>query len=426
MKRIIFGTALLLVMVLLVACAGPQGPQGPVGPAGLAGPEGPQGPDGKEGPAGPTGPSGTEYIGDQTCGGCHKEIYDIYMKSGHPWELNKVENGKPPAYPYAQKTGTFDPPQGYTWNDILYVIGGYNWKARFINNEGYIITDEPGKSGNKGYLNQWNFNNIVLNKDPGWAAYHSGEDKLPYNCGECHSTGYSPGGNQDNMIGLTGTWAQPGVRCEACHGPGSLHATNPRGITMKIDRGSELCSQCHPRDSEKITATDGMIDQNVQYVDLTHSKHMILDCVQCHDPHTGVVQQRYAQKNDPNVMVTRTACENCHFKEAKYQNNKTHIAMQLPCIECHMPRMVKSAWADPAKYTGDVRSHVMAIDVTAIRQFNDDGSLATQQIALDFACMHCHGAGIGNPKTPEELVAVATGYHNPPPPAPAPTPTQTK
>jgi hypothetical protein len=30
---------------------------------------------------------------------------------------------------------------------------------------------------------------------------------------------------------------------------------------------------------------------------------------------------------------------------------------------------------------------------------------------LNFVCRHCHGAGLGNPKTDEELIQAATGYH---------------
>lgn len=100
----------LLALAVLTSCAGPEGPAGPVGPAGPAGPEGPQGPPGKEGPPGPAGeaaeaPSGVgaaSYVGDSTCAGCHQEISNIYMQSGHPWQLNQVVDGQPPAYPFTE------------------------------------------------------------------------------------------------------------------------------------------------------------------------------------------------------------------------------------------------------------------------------------------------------------------------------------
>ena len=404
---------LLMATVLLVACAGPQGPAGIAGPPGPPGPEGPQGPAGKEGPAGPPGElaeAAARYVGAATCGGCHTELYDTFMKSGHPWKLNPVVDGQPPDYPFTELNQL---PEGYTWNDISYVIGGYNWKARFIDQNGYIITDKPGAVvSDTTYLNQWNYANFIVGKDAGWVTYNSGKKELQYTCGTCHTTGYSPNGNQDDKPGLVGTWAEPGIQCEECHGPGSLHASNPRGFAMQIDRDAELCGKCHIRNAiEAVDAKGGFIEHHEQYEELFQSKHVTIDCVVCHDPHNLVVQLRQA-----GGATTRTQCQNCHFKQAKYQNNSKHVAMNLACVECHMPRIVKTAWGDPDTFTGDIRTHLMAIDPNQIGQFSEDGKTALSQIGLDFACRHCHVQGKGFPKTDEELTAAANGYHNPPAP----------
>jgi len=414
-RSIVLVAALIALGALLGACAGPEGPPGLAGPAGPAGPEGPQGPPGKVGPAGPAGPAAeagsaaSEYVGSQICAGCHADIYEVYMKSGHAWKLNPVVNGQPPEYPFTQIT---ELPEGYTWDDILYVIGGYNWKARFVDKSGYIITDEPGKAGNTEYLNQWNFANQVIGKDAGWVTYESGVEKKPYDCGACHTTGYSPQGNQDDLPGLVGTWAEPGIKCEECHGPGSQHIANPRGVTMQIDRDAEQCGQCHRRgEIESVNAASGFIQHHEQYEELFQSKHVTIDCVVCHDPHKGVVQLRKAEQ-----LTTRTLCENCHFKQLEYQKNEKHVGMKLACLECHMPRVTRNAWGDAEKFTGDIRTHLMGIDPTQIEQFSEDGTVALSQIGLNFACRHCHGAGFGTPKTDEELIAGATGYHDRPVP----------
>jgi hypothetical protein len=60
-------------------------------------------------------------------------------QSGHPWIINKLESGEPPDYPTASVCAL----RSYTWDDILYVVGGYSWKARFVNQEGFIITVLP-------------------------------------------------------------------------------------------------------------------------------------------------------------------------------------------------------------------------------------------------------------------------------------------
>jgi hypothetical protein len=161
---IAFVLGLILWLALMAACAGPAGPAGPEGPQGPPGPAGPQGPPGEQGPEGPQGPpgpegpqgpqgdpgppgtageaagaAGAEYAGSETCSVCHSEIYKVFGKSGHPWKLNKVVDGQPPDYPFTEVP---EPPEGYTWDDVTYVIGGYNWKARFIDQNGYIITGD--------------------------------------------------------------------------------------------------------------------------------------------------------------------------------------------------------------------------------------------------------------------------------------------
>src|SRR4030042_4405520 len=190
----LIGTMLVLTG-LLVACAGSQGEIGPVGPAGVAGPEGPAGPIGEAGPAGEPGPTGAEYVGDQQCSGCHFDISQTYMKSGHPWSLSAVTDAKSPTYPFSQITSL---PQGYNFKDISYIIGGYFWKAIFINSQGYIITDAPGATEDVAYFNQYNFGNSTLGLSTGWASYHSGEAELSFTCGSCHTTGSSAGGRQDD------------------------------------------------------------------------------------------------------------------------------------------------------------------------------------------------------------------------------------
>lgn len=353
---------------------------------------------------------GADYVGSETCAECHQDIYDVFMKSGHAWKLNPVVNGKPPQYPFTKLP---EPPKGYTWKDISYVIGGYNWKARFIDKNGYIITDKPGATiSDTTYLNQYNFANPIVDKEAGWVTYHSGEKDLKYDCGSCHTTGYNPEGKNE-LPGIVGTWAEPGIKCERCHGPGSLHVANPRGVRMEVDRDAELCGQCHRRGApEAVNANKGFIEHHEQYEELFQSKHAVIDCVQCHNPHAGVVQLRQAGE-----QTTRTRCENCHFKQAEYQDSEVHPAMKVECIDCHMPRIVKSAWGDAEKFTGDIRTHLMGIDPLQVGQFTEDGKEALSQISLDFACRHCHvEGGKATPKTDKELIEKATGYHDRPKP----------
>ncbi len=399
-KTILVIAGLLLLGLALASCAGPAGPEGPAGPAGPAG------------PPGPAGPTGAEYVGAAACAECHQETYDVFMKSGHPYKLNPVVDGQPPTYPFTEVT---EVPEGYTWDDISYVIGGYNWKARFMDKEGYIITGLPGTrgDGNTDYVSQYNFANPIVGNEAGWVAYHSGDEK-PYSCGPCHTTGYDPDTPTEGMPGIVGSWAEPGITCERCHGPGSLHVDNPRGVALTIDRDAELCGECHLRGGfEEVNASGGFIKHHEQYEELFQSKHITLDCVVCHDPHAGVIQLRKAQMEDPSVKTTQTQCENCHFKEAQNQKSEK-MAAGVACIECHMPRIVKSAVGNADKFTGDIRTHLMAIDPNQIGQFSEDGSTALSQIGLDFSCRHCHINDTAFAIDDAELIDMATDYHTAP------------
>jgi hypothetical protein len=210
---------------------------------------------------------------------------------------------------------------------------------------------------------------------------------------------------------MVGTWAFGGVQCEECHGAGSQHAENPISSKLAINRDNESCNACHTQGFEgELDVADGFIQHHDSYDDLFQSKHLMLDCVVCHDPHTGVVQLREAE-----LPTVQTNCEDCHFDQAQYEAGHNDIG-GVDCIDCHMPRLIENAVADAEMHMGDLRIHVVSIDPTQIEQFNEDGTLTTTQLALNFACRSCHNPdGRGPEVTNEELLSLAAGYHTPPP-----------
>lgn len=409
--RIILSGGSLLLLLLLAACAGPQGNPGPVGPPGVPGPEGPQGPPGPEGPPGdPAQVEHAGFVGSATCAGCHPDISAVFSRSGHPWQLNPVVEGTRPRFPFTQN---LFPPAGYSWDDISYVVGGYNWKARFLDERGYLITtpkDEGGESEDGEFLNQYNLPNPVLGKSSGFAQFQAGEAELPYDCGACHTTGFSPAGHQDDLPGIAGTWAEPGVQCEACHGPGSLHAGNPQAVNLEIDRDASACAECHTLGRrDQVEFEDGFISHHEGYGGMFLGKHDLLECVTCHDPHAGVVQLR--QAGQPSTI---TPCQDCHFEQASFEKNARHVELGVDCVTCHMPRLIKSAWADEQSNRGDIRTHVMSINPFQVSQTDEAGNPVSAPISLNLACRQCHIAGTASEKTDQELIDMASGYHTRP------------
>ncbi|MFQ6098655.1 MAG: multiheme c-type cytochrome, partial [Armatimonadota bacterium] len=278
--------------------------------------------------------SGATFLGSDSCKGCHQDEYDDMFKasSGHPFKLNRVVNGQPPTYPHSVVP---NPPPGYGWNDVSWVIGGYGWKARFIDQQGYIIT---------GNQVQWNL------ATEEWVAYHASDQPgtKPYNCGRCHTTGWVETGlggpHQDGMPGMYGTFAEPGIGCEACHGPGSVHVANPKPDNIVVDTSSEQCGTCHFRDAQhRIEAKGGFIRHHEQYDEMISAGHATLQCVDCHDAHAGT---RYG----PGLV---RPCQSCHpGPRAARKHN-----MIPNCLDCHMPRATKSA-TKAHDYEGDVRTHI--------------------------------------------------------------------
>ncbi|MFV1977733.1 MAG: multiheme c-type cytochrome [Myxococcota bacterium] len=304
------------------------------------------------------------YVGSDTCKQCHEDKYNDFSASGHPYKLHTAADARSWPIPL---------PTGYDWDDISYVIGGYGWKVRYMNAEGYIITDSGGAPGNNQY-------NPATGQ---WADYHAGEVK-PYNCGSCHTTGFSPTGNQGDLPGIEGTWAFEGIQCEACHAQGPHHVTDPSSANIVVDRSSAACNSCHVRgDPDLIPASGGFVRHREQGNELLASPHAALDCVTCHDPHKKA-----------NFSIV-TQCVDCHIEmsdvKAAFKGlGRKHVAAGLECLDCHMPYTAKSAVAQNP-YKGDMRSHQFAITTDRdVEFFNEAGTLANGTLTGEWVCLGCH------------------------------------
>jgi hypothetical protein len=431
---------LLAMTLFLVACTGPQGPQGQPGFDGSNGSDGTDGADGTDGTDGTDGRDCWDlngngvpdlltedldgdgvvdvndcrgrpgqdfralgYVGMIVCASCHDDPYQQLIRSGHPYKLTPTYGAAP--VPAAGFPGTYppNPPAGRSWADTSYVIGGAGWKARFIDADGYVIT-----SGAAATPVQYNL------ADGSWVTYHTQDEPgtKVYDCGGCHTTGYSPIGSQGGLPGIVGTWSEPGITCEACHGPGGNHAADPENVEMPIVRDSELCGRCHVRGApQEIPASGGFIRHHQQWNEMSNSLHRALDCVDCHDPHRSAVYADPTWNPDRGMVVD---CENCHFEQALHQN--TVVMGVLACKDCHLPMASKSALGNLDAFTGDLRSHSFAINPWSVSdQFYANGSLSYPYLSLDYACRNCHSAaGLALEKTDQELQAAAIGYHDPP------------
>ncbi len=416
-----------------------------------------------------------EYISSEDCGWCHTVEYASFVQTGHPFKLNKVVNGEQPIYPFTTLNGVLqrvfdddaDIPGGFadtnpgtdntlgtpvTWDDVSYVIGGYFWKARFIDQAGAIVT---------GSNVQYNF------KTDAMSGYHNNETDKPYNCGNCHTTGWrhtdaalNPD-RQDGLAFMDGTFNEGGVHCEACHAAGAKHAKFRGGIVRDAlprslveltaaDQGfgrAVACGECHTRDGERdypsylsgfdkaifgpdelpntaddvvadtrpnamggrIATSGGLVRHHEQYDEIlgidpdtllsTRSPSFMGahgDCNICHNPHgssVNVTNSLYTGM--PGVDPTNGGCLGCH---ADYDTQLRGPGMKsLNCSDCHMPDLAKSATSVAGEAdrptVGDVRSHIFTISLDSGQdQTNAAGTFAYPAIDEDYACRTCHNS----------------------------------
>lgn len=198
-------------------------------------------------------------------------------------------------------------------------------------------------------------------------------------CEGCHSSRSHR--NYDLATGgYNTTWDDLAIDCEACHGPGSVHAeawtragtggkVNPKedGLielgSLSVERQVDACAVCHALKTVQATgfrpgdrlidsyqpAVPGMEQQffsdgrnkglNYSYIEFIQSachRKADLACTGCHDPHGSgnIADLREPEKTYDNL------CTPCHRDKKAGLSEHTRHPPESPgstCIECHMP-----------------------------------------------------------------------------------------
>jgi hypothetical protein len=346
-----------------------------------------------------------DYDGSDSCTQCHEENWNEWRVSGHPYKLMRSEEARNRPIPL---------PEGLTWDDVTWVIGGYKWKSRYLQSDGFIYTPAEGR-------NQYN----MLTGE--WSNYHAGETK-PYDCGTCHTTGWIPNpnpedlsGNKDGLAGIYGDFFTGGIHCEQCHGPGANFTTG-----MQVDNSADACGSCHHRtaapgaEENVIPASGGFIRHHEQYNEHLAGPHAGLDCVDCHNPHEKSEfsiwkdgeRREWSGLEDDKVGRGAQCGVDCHSNVMASYSKTSMYDYGVECKDCHMPFATKSAQA-LGPHQGDVKTHIFYINTDANgNMFTEDGGLVALDgdgkaaVTLDFACQRCHETA-----TLEELAKFAKDFH---------------
>lgn len=321
------------------------------------------------------------YVGAKECQVCHEEVYDGWKSTMHPYKFqpvspdavvgdfqnNNIMKADDTTAKMSSKDGEFfittSGPDGaeHTYM-VKYLIGGF-WKQLYVtefpNGELHIL---PA---------MW----IV--KTQSWEKSKYWSDTIyQYSCSGCHNTGTQINYDESTDTFRT-TWANTGVGCESCHGPGSAHiaAGGSNGIInpAKIPdprRSVMVCGSCHIRGSStdgkysyphgykpggqlnfifdekpKLHPDDNSRANRQQYIDWKKSGHARegITCWDCHYTH----QKGKANKSQTKLPGS-SLCRSCHVVENKGVHG---IHSVNNCVGCHMPPVGKRA------SKGDVHSH---------------------------------------------------------------------
>jgi hypothetical protein len=348
------------------------------------------------------------YTGSKSCFMCHSPARKLWDEHGHSKMLRPVMNGQAP------QDAKVTPPQGKTWKDLSYLIGGYHVYGQFADAKGYVVTG-PGA--------QWSLEGKVL------TPYHAdmAPGTMKYgDCIKCHVVGYRTtgayeGGVQNSLEGIPGAWYENGVGCESCHGMGKLHmllkdkaGVKKAGGDLKIEmkEASAHCGNCHKRNDDNslnVVAKD-LVESRQQYTELMLGRHgkFKLTCTTCHNPHTSYTNSSgFAKK-----------CLDCHT--GKFAKPVKLAPMKdFPCETCHMPLADRGAFDTMVKdyHKGDTHSHIFGITLDPAYTLDGGNGKANVdkdgnvRMTVEMVCFSCHKAGKSHDMNRETMLEMAKKVH---------------
>lgn len=225
-------------------------------------------------------------------------------------------------------------------------------------------------------------------------------------CADCHNTGL-----RKNYEPATDTYrtalAEPGVGCEACHGPARAHvewrrqhresaAPDPTLAKLTPDRMLDTCGTCHARraeltgrfvpgeaftdhfalatvDETENYFADGQVrEEDYEFASFLGSRmHAAgVRCGDCHQPHSA-----------KTILPGNALCQRCHAggaNRAPVINPATHTFHRAgstgsQCVNCHMPQ------------TTFMQRHPRHD-----HGFTIPDPLLTEELGIPNACNRCH------------------------------------
>lgn len=377
---------------------------------------------------------GASFVGASACKQCHSDYADAHSRTAHAFALRQIRGGAPATPSFNPRASVPDPPPGLAWSDVSYIIDGFAKSAAFLDRDGNLVTAADGRE------THWLLDTPINGNPPAFVGVgQAGATPKPFAFAELSKRTTGPLAVdpadpmfQDNREGIQGTWSEPGVQCEACHGPASGHFTS-RLAQVTIDRSrifvdpdsSQTCIACHSRSTTgDILVADGFLLDQQQGAELKASGgHAAFACTICHNPHRSLQADR--------ELAIRNQCTACHVDAtmAGHRNKVLRIGdyvEQLRCESCHMPPATRTASSAAPAFTGgsghvgDTRTHIFRINTDQSRPigfFTADGSKVARDaagraaVSADYVCLRCHNGVGAFALTPARAAEIAPNVH---------------
>jgi Tfp pilus assembly protein PilF len=340
-------------------------------------------------------PARRALAGSKSCRECHQQFYELWSTSNHGLAMQPYtdefanQNLTPSSTPVRIGKNTYVPcirtnegwileenPDGRMRHRIVHVMGGRNIY--------YFLT--PTERGRLQTLpiaydvrtKEW-FDTAAsgVRHFPGAesdAPLHWTDPAYTFNtsCYSCHVSQLAK--NYDLSTDTYRTiWAEPGINCESCHGPGQEHVEVCRSakedqtpedlriISTKrfsAEQTNAMCNSCHAKMSP-VSASFEPGDRFYDHFDLITLEHPDfypdgrdlgenytmttwlmspcvksgqLDCTHCH---TSSGRYRFRNVKNPNA-----SCLPCHQDKVENVTDHTHHdanSTGSECVSCHMP-----------------------------------------------------------------------------------------
>lgn len=333
-----------------------------------------------------------QYVGMETCKGCHADVYNTYIQTGMGQSFDHATKQKSAAdfthAPVYDKDLDFYY-KPFWQNDSLYVME-YRTEAgdtthKLLQKVDYIVGSGQHTNSHifskNGYLYQAPITFYTQKKQwdlaPGFEKGASSRFTrlIESECMTCHN-GYPDfvKTSQNKYVTI-----KTGIDCERCHGPGGLHVkekmagnivdtskgpdytiVNPRRLSTELQ--NNICQRCHLQGISVLNDGKTFFDfrpgmhlsevMNVfmpQYegaqdkmIMASHVERMKksncyvssgkMSCITCHNPHVSVKFTQHSQYIN--------ACNSCHGtgKQQCTEKEAVRNAKGNDCIACHMPR----------------------------------------------------------------------------------------